>query len=266
MLDSSCSFVSTTPSVKYRGFFINDEWPAFGSWANKRFGGVNSECYRCIFELLLRLKGNYLWPAMWTSNFSLDGPGLLNAELADRMGVVMSTSHHEPCYRSGGEYGLMRGRDSVYGDAWSFITNEDGITNFWRDGLIRNKPFENVITMGMRGENDTSILGANAALEDNINLLRSVLKTQNRLIRENINPNLSMVPRQIVLFTEVEEFFYGSKDINGIMGDPELDGVTLVLSDNNFGATRTLPSKSMREHPGGYGMYYHMDMHGGPHS
>ena len=118
-----------------------------------------------MFELLLRLKGNYLWPAMWASNFNLDGPGLKSAELADELGVVMGTSHHEPCMRAGAEYGKMRGEDSPYGDAWSFLTNEDGITNFWRDGLIRNRSFENVITMGMRGENDTAILGADATME-----------------------------------------------------------------------------------------------------
>lgn len=258
--------VSKEPSVKYRGFFINDEWPAFGNWANNHFGGINAKCYEAVFELLLRLKGNYLWPAMWGSDFSLDGPGLASAELANEMGVVMSTSHHEPCCRSGNEYGKVRGAGSKYGDAWSYLANPEGITEFWRDGLIRNSGFENVITMGMRGENDTAILGANATLEDNISLLRSVLKTQNRLIRETVNPDLEKVPRQMVLFTEVEKFFYGGSGVSGLMGDPELEGVTLMLCDNNFGSTRTLPSDKMRSHSGGFGMYYHMDMHGGPHS
>lgn len=253
------------PSVRYRGFFINDEWPAFGTWAKKHFGGINARCYERVFELLLRLKGNYLWPAMWDSDFNLDGPGLESAVLADELGIVMSTSHHEPCMRSGREYGMVRGKDSVYGDAWDFRANPEGISRFWRDGLIRNAPFENVITMGMRGENDTAIM-QNATLEENIALLRNVVKEQNRLIRETINEDLSKVPRQIVLFTEVEEFFYGNQGVQGLMGDPELEGVTLMLSDNNHGATRTLPSPQMRDHKGGYGMYYHMDMHGGAHS
>ena len=264
ILTEKDSFVSKEPSVKYRGFFINDEWPAFGTWADKHFSGINAACYECVFELLLRLKGNYLWPAMWASNFNLDGPGLKSAELADELGVVMGTSHHEPCMRAGAEYGKMRGEDSPYGDAWSFLTNEDGITNFWRDGLIRNRSFENVITMGMRGENDTAILGADATMEDNVNLLRRVLKTQNQLIRETINENLDEVPRIMVLFTEVEAFFYGDEKTKGLLDEPELEGVTLMLSDNNQGAARTLPTKAMRNHKGGYGMYYHMDMHGGP--
>ena len=265
VLTEADNMVSRVPSVKYRGFFINDEWPAFGTWATEHFGGINAACYENIFELLLRLKGNYLWPAMWDSDFNLDGPGLRSAELADEYGIVMSTSHHEPCMRSGAEYGKVRGKDSEYGDAWDFRSNEEGITRFWRDGLIRNKNFENVITMGMRGENDTAIL-QNATLKDNIELLRNVLKTQNSLIKEVINPELSEVPRQIVLFTEVEEFFYGSEETPGLMNDPELEGVTLMLSDNNHGSTRTLPSEKMRDHNGGYGMYYHMDMHGGAYS
>ncbi len=265
-LDESVNMVSKEPSVKYRGFFINDEWPAFGTWAMTHFGGINAACYARIFELLLRLKGNYLWPAMWDSNFNLDGPGLKSAELADELGVVMSTSHHEPCMRSGQEYSMVRGEGSVYGDAWNFRSNPEGITRFWRDGLIRNRSFEQVITMGMRGENDTAILGQDATLEDNIELLRDVLKTQNQLIRETICEDVSQVPRQIVLFTEVEEFFYGNETVKGLMGDEELEGVTLMLSDNNHGSTRTLPSEEMRGHNGGYGMYYHMDMHGGAHA
>ncbi|WP_029233038.1 glycosyl hydrolase 115 family protein [Butyrivibrio sp. VCB2006] len=266
VLTDEVNVVSKEPSVKYRGFFINDEWPAFGNWATEHFGGINAKCYEKIFELLLRLKGNYLWPAMWRSNFSMDGPGLESARLADEYGVVMSTSHHEPCMRSGEEYSLLRGKDSIYGDDWSFLSNRDGITRFWRDGLVRNKPFENVITLGMRGERDSRLLGNEVGLKENIDLLRDVLKTQNSLIKEIIDKDIEKVPRQMVLFTEVEEFFYGDDNTKGLMGDPELDGVTLMLSDNNCGYTRTLPSEKMRDHKGGFGMYYHMDMHGGPYS
>ncbi len=265
-LTDSVNKVTKEPSVRYRGFFINDEWPAFGNWATEHFGGVNAKCYERVFELLLRLKGNYLWPAMWRSNFSMDGPGLESARLADEYGVVMSTSHHEPCMRSGEEYSLLRGENSLYGDAWDFIRNREGITRFWRDGLLRNQAFENVITLGMRGERDSKILSEDATLKDNIDLIRDVLKTQNGLIKEIVNEDLTKVPRQIVLFSEVEEYFYGNEKVKGLMGDPELDGVTLMLSDNNVGYTRTLPSKEIVDHPGGFGMYYHMDMHGGPYS
>lgn len=262
--DSSIiDMVSREPSVRYRGFFINDEWPAFGNWSRIHFGGANVRCYERVFELLLRLKGNYLWPAMWIDNFSLDGPGLASAKLADELGVVMSTSHHEPCMRTGEEYGLMRGADSPYGDAWDFLSNAEGITRFWRDGLRRNKAFENVITMGMRGERDTAIM-QNATREQNIDLIRNVLAVQNRLMREELNPDLSQVPRQIVLFSEVEEFFYPDENGYSLVDDPELNGVTIMLADNNVGYARTLPQAQQRDRNGGWGMYYHMDMHGGP--
>lgn len=264
-LEFSAEIISREPSVKYRGIFINDEWPAFGNWANIHFGGINAKCYEGIFELILRLKGNYFWPAMWSSCFSLDGPDLASAELADEMGIVMSTSHHEPCMRAGAEYQKMRGKTSPYGDAWDFRSNREGITKFWADGLKRNARFENVITLGMRGENDTAIM-RDASLEDNISLLRDVLHTQNELIRQTVNSDISAVPRQIVLHNEVEKFYYGDDEHEGLYSDPELDGVCVVLGDANCGYTKSLPAREMLSRSGGYGMYYHIDMHGGPYA
>ena len=260
--DMAC--ISKEPSVRYRGFFINDEWPAFGNWCNHNFGGFNAKAYDHVFELLLRLKGNYLWPAMWSARFADDGPGLLNAELADEYGIIMGMSHHEPCLRQGEEYTYLRGKNSVYGDAWNFRTNREGITKFWEDGLKRSGKFENVITVGMRGEADTAIMGKNATLEDNIQLLRDVLKTQKKLIQEHVNPDLTRVPRMIALYKEVEEFFYGDEKTKGLMGAEELEDVILMLCDDNYGNLRTLPTEEMRKHAGGYGMYYHLDYHGWP--
>ena len=256
--------VSKEPSVKYRGFFINDEWPAFGNFCMHNFGGFNAKMYEHVFELLLRLKSNYFWPAMWAEIFPEDGPGLANAELADELGVVMGMSHHEPCLRQGEEYKHLRGPNSIYGDAWNFLKNEKGITRFWEDGLKRSGKFENVITVGMRGEADTAIMGKDATLKDNIDLLRKVLKTQNKLIRKYVNKDLDKVPRMLALYKEVEPYFYGDDKTPGLMGDPELDGVTLMLCDDNFGNLRTVPTPEMRDHKGGYGMYYHFDYHGLP--
>lgn len=258
------TYTSKEPSVRFRGFFINDEWPAFGNWCNKRFGGFNAACYEHVFELLLRLKGNYMWPAMWSAIFPDDGPDLANAELADELGVVMGMSHHEPCLRQGEEYKYLRGPGSIYGDAWNFLSNEKGITRFWEDGLKRGGKFENVVTVGMRGEYDTAIMGKDATLKDNIDLLRKVLKTQNRLIRKYVNPDLDEVPRMLALYKEVEPYFYGDEHTPGLMGDPELEGVTLMLCDDNYGNLRTVPTPEMRDHKGGYGMYYHFDYHGFP--
>ncbi|WP_040949799.1 glycosyl hydrolase 115 family protein [Gorillibacterium massiliense] len=264
VLETGYKYVSKQPSVRYRGFFINDEWPAFGTWCHKHFGGFNAQAYDHVFELLLRLKGNYLWPAMWSARFHDDGPGLANSELADEYGVVMGASHHEPCLRQGEEYKYLRGKDSIYGDAWNFRTNEEGITRFWADGLKRSGKFENVITVGMRGEADTAIMGKGATFADNITLLRDVIRTQNRLIKEHVNPDLEQVPRMLALYKEVEPFFYGDEQTPGLIGSEDLEDVILMLCDDNFGNLRTLPTEEMRAHKGGYGMYYHFDYHGGP--
>lgn len=264
VLEDGHKFVSKEPSVRYRGFFINDEWPAFGNWCHKNFGGFNAKAYDHVFELLLRLKGNYLWPAMWSARFYDDGPGLLNAELADEYGVVMGASHHEPCLRQGEEYKYLRGKDSIYGDAWNFRSNEEGITRFWADALKERGKLENVIMVGMRGEADTAIMGEKATLADNIELLRDVLKTQNKLIKEHVDSEGKKATKMLALYKEVEPFFYGDENTKGLIGSKELEDVILMLCDDNFGNLRTLPTEEMRSHKGGYGMYYHFDYHGGP--
>ncbi len=257
-------FVSKVPSVKYRGFFINDEWPAFGNWTFEHFGGFTAEMYDHVFELLLRLKGNYLWPAMWTSNFSLDGPGLANAELADEYGVVMSNSHHEPCLRHSEEWDLVKGEDTPYGNAWNFDKNKEGLTNYWRGGLERNGKFENIITMGMRGERDSEVLGATATLKDNIDYIKEVVTTQNQLIKETISEDLDSVPRMIAIYKEVEKYFHGDENAEGLKHWDGLDGITCMLCEDNFGNLRTLPEEWHRDRKGGWGMYYHFDYHGDP--
>ncbi|WP_022760582.1 glycosyl hydrolase 115 family protein [Butyrivibrio sp. AD3002] len=255
--------VSKEPSVRYRGFFINDEWPAFGNWATEKFGDVNAKCYRKIFELLLRLKGNYMWPAMWNSNFSEDGPGLLSAELADKLGVVMGLSHHEPMCRAGNEW---QQQYKKYSDdnTWSFLSNEEGITKFWEDGINRNKAFENVITIGMRGEADSKLMPEDATLSDNIRVIKKAIKTQDDLIRRNVNEDISMVPRMLAIYKEVEDYYFGDEYTEGLKDWDELKDVIFLLSDDNHGHVRALPTDDTRNHPGGFGMYYHFDYHGAP--
>ena len=256
------NMISREPSVKYRGFFINDEWPAFGSWTFEHFGGFTEEMYDLIFETLLRLKGNYLWPAMWTSSFSLDGPGDAKARLADEYGIVMSNSHHEPCLRHSEEWDLVRGEDSVYGNEWNYVTNREGLLRYWRDGLQRNGKFENIITIGMRGERDSMMLGSDATLKQNIDLLKDIITEQRKLIAECIN---SDAPQMIALYKEVEAYFYGNEGMmDGLKDWDGLDGVTFMLCEDNFGNMRTLPTAELKNRKGGWGMYYHFDYHGGP--
>ena len=257
------AFVSKEPSVKYRGFFINDEWPAFGNWCMEKFGGVNAKAYRKIFELLLRLKGNYLWPAMWRSSFSEDGPGLLNAELADTLGVVMGLSHHEPMCRAGVEW-QNQYRQYCTESTWSFISNAEAITKFWEEGILRNKPFENVITIGMRGENDSKLMPADATLKDNIEVIKKAICTQHTLLKKHLSTDLKEVPRMLAIYKEVEDYYFGDESCEGLKDWEELRDVIFLLSDDNYGHLRALPTEETRNHPGGYGMYYHFDYHGAP--
>ncbi len=260
----SLNFISKEPSVRYRGFFINDEWPSFGSWTCGMFGDFNAQMYDKMFQLLLRMKGNYLWPAMWSASFPLDGPGLGNVELADIYGVVMGESHHEPCCRASEEWDKVRGVDTVYGNEWNFYTNREGLLRYWDEALARNSKYETMITIGMRGERDTSMLGDHSSLQQNIDLLKDIITEQNKLIKKNVNEDLSKVPRLLALYKEVESYYYGDENTTGLIDFEELDDVTIMLCEDNYGNMRTLPPKELRDRKGGWGMYYHFDYHGGP--
>ena len=263
-LEFDSEIISKEPSVKYRGFFINDEWPAFGNWCVEHYGDVNAKAYDKIFELVLRLKGNYFWPAMWDSSFWQDGPSIENARLADEYGVIIGTSHHEPLCRAGVEW---QRQYQNYGDdnTWNFVSNRESIVEFWKDGVKRSKNFENVITLGMRGENDSKLM-ADATLQDNINVIKDAITTQYKLIKENVNSNLEDVPRMLAIYKEVEDFYFGAQDTEGLRDWKELEDVILLLSDDNHGNLRAIPQPDDKPHRGGYGIYYHFDYHGSPFS
>ncbi len=260
-VEADIETVSREPSVRYRGFFINDEWPCFGTWATRHYGGVNARCYAPIFEFLLRMKGNYLWPAMWASSFPLDGPGNANEELADEYGVIMGYSHHEPCLRASEEWDKVRGEGSRYGNAWNFDRNEQGLLNYWEDSLKRSGGYENIITIGMRGERDSAILGEGSALKNNIDLLKNVITHQRALIEKNVPRKATQL---LALYKEVEAYFYGDDSTPGLKDWQELKDVLFLLCEDNHGHLRTVPPRDMVDHPGGWGMYYHFDYHGDP--
>ena len=230
--------ISKEPSVNYRGFFINDEQPCFGNWAKEKYGSVKPgpELYHHIFELLLRLKGNYLWPAMWRSDFTMDN--IENAALADKMGVIIGASHHEPCCRSGGEFQKLRKENPQYGTDWSMLSHADGIREFWKDGLIRNQDFETLITIGMRGENDSYLMPEDATLEDNINVLKQAITEQKRLIEQYGNKDH---PQLLAIYKEVEDYYQGDEHTEGLKDWDVLQNDIMMLCDDNFGHLRTLP-------------------------
>lgn len=238
------------PVVKYRGIFINDEAPALEGWMKKYTGGVfNHQFYAKVFELILRLKGNYLWPAMWGKSFCMDDS--LNPKLADEYGIVMGTSHHEPMMRAQAEWSRIGTGE------WNYATNKNALLKFWEGGIVRNKDYDNLITIGMRGDGDEPMNPKNT-LQENIALMQQIVADQQQLIAKHINPDVSKVPQLWALYKEVQDYYEHGMTVP--------DYVTLLWCDDNWGNIRRLPSVQERKRSGGAGIYYHADYVGGPRS
>ncbi|MFC0780559.1 glycosyl hydrolase 115 family protein [Flavobacterium sp. HJSW_4] len=230
------------PKVKYRGIFINDEAPALTGWAFEKYGGFNSKFYDTVFELILRMKGNYLWPAMWGRMFYVEDPQ--NAVLADEYGIVMGTSHHEPLTRAHAEWVKSNGK-------WDFNTNSEALINFWKDGIKRMGNKETLVTIGMRGDGDEPMTEGTA-----IDLLENIVKTQRNIIQEVTKKPMEETPQMWALYKEVQDYYDKGMRVP--------DDVTLLLCDDNWGNIRKLPELNAKPRKGGYGIYYHYDYVGGP--
>ncbi len=238
-------YVQPVPAVKYRGIFFNDEAPALSGWTAEKFGGMKHEFYTKVFELLLRLKANFLWPAMWNNAFATDDP--LNAKLADEYGIVMGTSHEEPMMRAEKEW--TRGHHG----AWDYATNQKEIDEFWREGMERDKNYEEVVTLGMRGEGDTPM-----SADANTQLLERIVADQREILKQTVNPDVAKIPQVWALYKEVQGYYEKGMRVP--------DDVTLLWSDDNWGNLRRLPTPEERKRAGGAGIYYHFDYVGGPRS
>ncbi|MEO5932033.1 MAG: glycosyl hydrolase 115 family protein, partial [Duganella sp.] len=247
------AWVQGPPAVKYRGIFINDEEPALAGWSRAKFGGLNAKMYTHMFELLLRLRANYLWPAMWSSAFNEDDPD--NPRLADAYGIVMGTSHHEPLIRAHKEWAAHR-KDYGNGE-WNYLSNEAGLKRFFADGVRRNRAYESIMTMGMRGDGDVAMPDA-GGLESNKKMIEKIICDQQRIITEQSGVDQRQVPQLWALFTEVQRYYDAGLKVP--------DNVTLLFTDDNVGNLRRLPTPAERARPGGSGIYFHMDMNGGPFS
>ncbi|KIO51668.1 glycosyl hydrolase 115 family protein [Flavobacterium hibernum] len=230
------------PKVKYRGIFINDEAPALSGWAFEKYGGFNSKFYDKVFELILRMKGNYLWPAMWGRMFYVEDPQ--NAVLANEYGIVMGTSHHEPLTRAHAEWGKANGK-------WDFNTNSEALINFWKDGIKRMGDNETIVTVGMRGDGDEPMTEGTA-----IDLLENIVKTQRNIIADVTKKPAEETPQMWALYKEVQDYYDKGMTVP--------DDITLLLCDDNWGNIRKLPELNAKPRKGGYGIYYHYDYVGGP--
>ena len=229
--------------MKYRGIFINNEAPAFSGWTKEKFGGANSKAYTKIFELILRLRGNSLWPAMWNNAFNDDDS--LNRPLADEYGIVMGTSHHEPMDRAQKEW-------QRYGKGeWNYTTNGGELRDFWRKGIEHMGNAETIITMGMRGDGDVPMEAGT-----NIALLEKIIADQRKILNEVTGKKPEEIPQVWALYTEVQEYYDKGMRVP--------DDITLLLCDDNYGNIRRLPGPEDEGRSGGYGLYYHFDFNGGP--
>jgi hypothetical protein len=258
--------IEGSPSVKYRGIFLNDEAPDLTNWVRAKFGTVTPgenppmprgvanyghEFYTRLFELILRLKGNYLWPAMWNNAFNEDDPE--NPKLADEYGIVMGNSHQEPMLRAQKEWD--RRYQKTIG-TWNYAKNPDILEAFWRDGIKRNKNYESIVTIGLRGANDTEM--APGGPQANMAMLEKIVEVQRKILTEEINPDITKVPQLWCLYKEVQDYYKAGMRV------PE--DVTLLWAEDNWGNIRRLPTEEERKRSGGAGIYYHFDYHGGPRS
>ncbi len=248
------------PSVKYRGIFLNDEKPDLDYWVRKTYGehpvpggtaaNFNHEFYARIFEVILRLKGNYLWPAMWNNAFAQDDPE--NPRLADEYGIVMGSSHQEPMLRAQKEWDWnLRAK---YG-RWNYAAHPGVLENFWREGIRQRKNFESVVTIGLRGEDDTAMVEGQAA---SMALLEKIVEVQRKILAAEVNPDVTAVPQLWCLYKEVQDYYHAGLRVP--------DDVTLLWAEDNWGNVRRLPTAAERTRSGGAGIYYHFDYHGGPRS
>jgi hypothetical protein len=248
------------PSVKYRGIFFNDEKPDLDFWVRAKFGehavpggtaaNFNSAFYAKVFEVILRMKGNYLWPAMWNNAFAEDDPA--NARLADEYGIVMGTSHQEPMMRAQKEWDWhLRATNGN----WNYATQASILDQFWRSGVRERKDFENIFTMGLRGENDSAMV---ATAAEGVALTEKIVAAQRKILAEEVNPDVTKVPQLWALYKEVQQYYEGGLRVPA--------DVTLLWAEDNWGNVRRLPTPEERARPGGAGIYYHFDYHGGPRS
>lgn len=252
--------VQPSPGVRYRGIFLNDEDWGLQPWAAKTFepevGNIGPKTYATIFELLLRLHANVIWPAMHefpvqTTPFYLV-PG--NRETADAYAIVISTSHHEPMLRNSHEY------DPAKLGPYNYWTNRRTIYDFWEQRVIETAGYENIYTLGLRGRADAGMLApAGATNQQKAAMIQNeIIPDQRKMIADHVNPDPSRVPQIFIPYKETLVQYQSGLRLP--------DDVTIVWPDDNHGYIRQLPTAAERARSGGSGVYYHLSYWGVPRS
>jgi hypothetical protein len=249
-------FTLQSPSVDYRGIFINDEDWSLREWSSKTFeptgtkGSIGPRTYKEIFKLLLRLRANTIWPAMHegtTGFFTVKG----NKEIADSFGILIGTSHCEPLLRNNvAEWNIKEM------GPYNYMTNRKRVQQYWAERLREVKGSEELFTIGMRGIHDGSMEGVKSA-EEKLNGLQQVIDDQRELIRKYYNKNVEQVPQVFIPYKEVLEIMESGLRVP--------DDVTLMWCDDNYGYLTRLPDAEQQKRSGGGGVYYHLSYWGRPH-
>ncbi|MBQ7514235.1 MAG: glycosyl hydrolase 115 family protein, partial [Prevotella sp.] len=259
------SYTDGEPAVEFRGLFLNDEAPCLTSWVKNTFGTNYGDhrFYAKVFELILRLKGNLLWPAMWGWAFYADDPE--NSKTADEMGIIMGTSHHEPMARNHQEYARKRGE---WGP-WNYQKNQQNLDRFFREGIERMKGTEDMVTIGMRGDGDEAM-----SAEADTKLLQRIVENQRKIIKQVTKKPAEKTTQVWALYKEVLDYYDAGMRVP--------DDVIMLLCDDNWGNIRRVPphtanralashssplsshSSPLTAHKGGWGLYYHVDYVGAP--
>ena len=243
----SGEYTDGEPSVRYRGIFLNDEAPCLTSWVKNTFGTNYGDhhFYEKVFELILRLKGNFMWPAMWGWAFYADDPE--NLKTADEMGVIMGTSHHEPMARNHQEYARHR---QEWG-AWNYQTNKENLDRFFREGIERMNGTDDIVTIGMRGDGDEAM-----SETADTKLMENIIDNQRRIIKEVTGKPAEKTTQVWALYKEVQDYYDAGLRVP--------DDVMILISDDNWGDIRRVPTAAERSRKGGWGIYYHVDYVGAP--
>lgn len=254
ILDLSPSGIEAGPSVQYRGIFLNDEDWGLQPWAANTFEpetkDIGPKTYEKIFQLLLRLKANMIWPAMHPCTkafFSISG----NKEMAEKYHIYIGTSHAEPMLRNN----VDEWDEQEYGE-FNFFTNSTRVKQYWQERITESKNGNNIITMGMRGIHD-SVMEGNASREEQIHMLETIIKEQREILTKTLNKPIENIPQVFIPYKEVLDLYNDGLKVP--------DDITLMWTDDNYGYIRRLSNKLEQKRKGGSGVYYHISYWGRPH-
>jgi len=231
--------------MSYLGAGLSSPAKISTHWPDTPYGaGYGVEFHKLIFEVLHRLRANYLWPTLWASMFEVDDPG--NQPLADAYEIVLGTSHTEPLMRAQNEFGKF------YQGPWAYNLNNKTIDDYFRFGIQRAKPYarNSLWTVGMRGTGDTAIEGL--GVEHIVEMLQTLVENQRQLMAEGLGvSDVTTIPQTWCLYKEVMSYLFHGLQVP--------DDVTLLWADDNWGNVRRLPLKNETSRQGGAGVYYHFD-------